>query len=84
MGVQMAEAEGDDAGMPDSSSSAEQLLLSEDSVRRSRIKFCNFKLQPVKGWLTSELKEDIDGISTTVYEAQVRLLLLSHVACGCT
>lgn len=35
-------------------------------VKRSRVKFSNFRLAPVKGWVTSETREKVNGMSTVV------------------
>lgn len=49
---------------------ADEALAYMGRVKYSKVKFANFKLAPVKGWLTAQLKEDIEGMSTTVYEAE--------------
>ena len=54
--------------MPD-----DNAMLEMGRVKYSQIKFANFRLQPVKGWITAQLKEDIEGMSTTVYEAEGEL-----------
>lgn len=38
---------------------------------------CRFK--PVKGWLTSELTEKIEGWSTKVYEASGKMVAVTHL-----
>lgn len=42
------------------------MVLEHSDVKRARLKFSNFKFCPVKGWLTSQIRENVNGMSTTV------------------
>ena len=42
------------------------MVLEHSDVKRARLKFSNFKFSPVKGWLTSQIRENVNGMSTTV------------------
>jgi hypothetical protein len=35
-------------------------------IKHSRIKFSNFQLAPVKGWVTSEVHEKVNGVPAVV------------------
>jgi hypothetical protein len=42
------------------------MVLEHQDVKRARLKFSNFKFCPVKGWLTSQIRENVNGMSATV------------------
>ena len=50
------------------------ILLAHSDVKRARVKFSNFKFNPVRGWLTSEVHETVGGLQTTVFVLSSRLL----------
>ena len=42
------------------------IVLEQSDVKRARLKFSNFKFSPLKGWVTSQVHENINGMHTTV------------------
>jgi hypothetical protein len=55
-----------DLGPDSKEGSLEASMVLHSDVKRARLKFSNFKFCPVKGWLTSQIRENVNGMSTTV------------------
>jgi hypothetical protein len=71
--LQTLDGEQDDPG----SSATTSMMMQDSDVKRSRLKFSNFHLGPVKGWLSSSVQEKVNGMPTVV-----RLLHGSGVVVG--